>query len=84
MAAKQKIVTINEKEYTLQHPGVRWYAQHVDRCTGKNGLSTERYMDGLLKNVVVQPQGLKLEDFDDDMAGFEELMSEIEMFLRGH
>jgi hypothetical protein len=79
---KQKKVEINGKEYLLQNPGARWYARHNDSCMTKNGLSTEKYITGLLEHVVIDPV-VKFEDFDFDFGTLEELVATIEGFFRG-
>lgn len=81
--AKQLKITVNKKEYIMQHPGARWYIQHTDRCTNGNGvINQESYIDGLLKFVVVDPQGLTIDNFEEDMASLRKLVDEIEAFLK--
>lgn len=83
MPMKQTTIKVSGKDYLLQHPGARWYAKHNDNSTMKNGqLSTEKYIDGLLENVVIEPK-VKFEDFDTDMGALEEIITKIEGFLRG-
>lgn len=81
--AKQKTIVVNEKEYKLQHPGVLWYTRMTDRCTNRIGVIVkENYFTELLKNVIVDPQGITISSFDEDVAGLEEVIDEIERFLR--
>jgi len=81
--AKQKTVTVNGKEFILQHPGARWYLNLQDRCKNRSGvLLTEKYTEELLENVVVDPK-MKLDDFDEDIDTVEQLVVEVERFLRG-
>lgn len=78
----QKVVELqNNAKFTLQKPGAMWYLQHADNC--KNGagvLQQSKYVIGLLRNCVVEQP--KIEDFDDDVSILEELVGEIESFLR--
>ena len=82
MASKQKVIEINGTKYTLQNPGVRWILRHVDNCTSKDGIMLkEKYIDGLLENVIVDPR-VKMEDFDDNILAFNNLVTETETFLQ--
>lgn len=77
----QKQVTVEEVEYTLQHPGTRAYAQIQDRIQMENGSpSNEKLSEEVFKHVIVQPKV----DFDyfDEHEGYEELMKEAFTFLR--
>lgn len=79
---KTATVTVRGKEYKLQHPGVRWYLQNTDQCRNQAGvLQIEKYAQSLLDHVVVEPVGLKLDDFDS-ISEVEELIQEIESFLK--
>lgn len=79
--AKQTTVTVNGVEYTLQHPGARWYLQAIDRHTNAKGnLEREKYIEDLLKHVVVDPV-VTIDDFGDDLGSLLELVSKIESFL---
>lgn len=74
---------VRGREYKLQHPGVKWYFKHTDRSRDRNGvLQSEDYIQGLLDNVVVSPSGLSMDDFTT-VKELEELVTEIESFLRG-
>ncbi len=65
MAAKQKKVTVNGKEYLLQHPGVRSVTKITDRIKNKHGVpSDEKLADEMLTHVVVDPK-VRMEDFED-------------------
>ncbi|NMB25455.1 MAG: hypothetical protein GX986_07990 [Firmicutes bacterium] len=80
--AKTGMVTVRGKQYKLQHPGVRWYMENSDACRGPNGaLQTAPYTQSLLDHVVTDPVGLKLDDFDS-IQEVEELVRQIESFLR--
>ena len=87
--AKQKKVTVNGTEYTLQSVSPTWYFNHNDECgmTGGNRKTAE-YIDGRFKNVVISPkevntQGMSYFEDTEDIATPEKLMGEIESFLRG-
>lgn len=63
---KQKQFTSSEeKEYTFQTVLPSVWAKTVDGITDKNGkLLNEKAMPAMLDKVVVQPQGLKMDDFE--------------------
>jgi len=80
--AKTATVTVNGKMYKLQHPGVRWYMRNTDECRNNAGvLLVERYAQNLLDHVVVDPAGLKLDDFES-VSELEELIAQIERFCK--
>lgn len=87
--AKQKKVKVNGTEYTLQSVSPRWYYEHNDNCKmATNSRNTAEYVDGLLKNVVIEPkevsnEGMDYFDRQDDISSVEKLTNEIESFLRG-
>lgn len=75
------VVTAGGKEYQVVHPGARWYFQHRDRCRMANGiLSEEKYLDGLLRNVLVG--SYSLDDFT--LGELDELQRQLESFLEAH
>lgn len=82
MPARTKTVTVGGKEYTLQHPGVRWVIRLNDRALGAIGSSREKWIDEVLEHVVVEPPGLTIDDFDS-YAELDELVTAIAAFLRG-
>ena len=55
--AKQKKVTVNGEEYTLQSVSPTWYFGVNDDCgmTGGGRRDTTKYIDTMLKNVVISP-----------------------------
>ena len=65
--AKQKKVKVNDKEYTLQSPGYRWYLETVENNTprGKASPSQVNMIDDYLEHVVVDPD-VTIEDFEDE------------------
>ena len=86
--AKQKKVTVNGMEFTLQSVSPSWYMDHNDACGMTGGKRrTADYMDGLFKNVVIAPkevnnEGMGYFDRTEDISTPEKLLSEIESFLR--
>lgn len=86
--AKQKKVTVNEVEFTLQSVSPIWYLDHNDACGMTGGKKkTASYMDGLFKNVVIAPkevsnQGIAYFEATEDISTPEKLLGEIEFFLR--
>lgn len=76
---KKKTVHIGGKEYTLQYPGIRWYIKHADQAKDLQGnLSNEKYIDGLLENVVIE--NITMDDFNS-IGELRDLVQEIESFL---
>lgn len=76
-------VTVRGKKYRLQHPGAKWYLRHTDKSRDRNGvIQSLDYIQGLFDNVVIDPAGLKTEDFES-VGELEALVTEIEQFLRG-
>lgn len=60
---QKKTIPAGDKKLTLQNPGVRWYIKHSDKCRDRFGMmSREKYISGLLDNVVIQT--VKMDDFD--------------------
>ena len=87
--ARQKKVVVNDQEFTLQSVSPRWYFGLNDRCgmQTRNQKSAE-YLDGLFKNVVIEPKEVNTKGFDyfeeaEDVSTPEKLLREIESFLRG-
>ena len=87
--AKQKKVKVREKEYTLQSVSPRWYLEMNDRNGMTGGKKkTADYFDELFKNVVIEPAEVKtsglsyFDEMDDGIGAAEELMKEVESFLR--
>jgi hypothetical protein len=91
--ARTKNVIVNDTEFTLQSVCMSWYYNLNDRCgnTGNTGSTDKKnsvkYIDVLFKNVVTSPaevakNGIRHFDDVDDMGTAEELLKEIESFLR--
>lgn len=88
--ARQKKVTVNGQDYTLQSVSPRWYFDVNDRCGMTGGKkNTAGYVDEMLKNVVIEPPEIKTKgleyfnDMEDGIAATEQLLTEVESFLRG-
>lgn len=80
MTPKKKTITVGGKTLNLQHPGIRWAVATGDNCSSASGrLLKEKYIDELLKGVVIDD--ISMDDFDtlDDMN---EAVSAIEEFVR--
>lgn len=87
--AKQKKVTVNGTEYTLQCVSPTWYYDTNDECgnTGSGKKKSAEYMDRMFKNCVIAPaevrnQGMAYFDEQEDLKGPEALIKAIETFLR--
>lgn len=82
--SKQKTETINGVEYTFQSCSPEAYYDNYDRF-GK-GKNTKRYIDWLIRNIVVSPPavasgGIEYFNKQDDVATPTMLMESIENFL---
>lgn len=86
--ARQKIITIEGTEYTLQSASYSWYTNLTDLyirpASGRK--NTAKYADALIRGCVTAPaeiakNGLKHFDEQDDIATPAELVREIETFL---
>jgi hypothetical protein len=87
--AKQKKVTVNGTEYTLQSVSPTWYYDTNDECgnTGSGKKKSAEYTDRMFKNCVIAPaevrnQGMAYFDEQEDLKGPEALIKAIETFLR--
>lgn len=85
---RQKIIIVNDVEYTLQSASFSWYTNltdlYVHPASGRK--NTAKYVDALIKGCVIAPtevakRGLKFFDEQDDIATPSELAREIENFL---
>jgi len=86
--ARQKDVTVNGLKITLQSVSPSWYYDLADRMgiTGDTR-KTAKYFDELICNCVIAPSavaasGMGYFDEQDDLKTAEELVKEIESFLR--
>lgn len=83
-ANNQTTVTVQEVEYTLQHPGVRAGVQMRDRSKDLNGnLVEEKFYDELMKHVIVNPRVNWDTAEEIGNGAFNELMKEASTFLMG-
>ncbi|MDO4330659.1 MAG: hypothetical protein Q4C66_15180 [Lachnospiraceae bacterium] len=56
---------INGKEYTAQFSGVSTAIKALDESLMENGQhSSEKLGQYILKNIIVEPSGLEIDDFD--------------------
>lgn len=65
--AKNKTIEVNDKQFTLQHPGIKWSLDFMDRYsydheTGQ--LKTSGYVEEMIEFIVVDPKDFDIEDFD--------------------
>lgn len=86
--ARTKNATVNGMDFTLQSVSPRFYFELNDSSgmTG-NKKNTAEYIDGLFKNVVIEPKevstkGLGYFEEKDDIDTAEKLLREVESFLR--
>lgn len=86
--ARTEKVTVNGMEFTLQSVSPRFYFELNDSCgmTG-NKKKTAEYIDGLFKNVVIEPKevsakGLGYFEEIEDIDTVEKLLAKAESFLR--
>lgn len=86
--AKQKKVTVNGTEFTLQSVSPTWYFGVNDECGMTGGKKdTGKYLDTMFKNCVVSPaevrnDGMAYFDAQEDVKTPEKLIKAIETFLR--
>ena len=87
--AKQKKVTIEGQEFTLQSVSPTWYFGVNDDCgmTGGGRRDTTKYLDTMFKNVVISPAEVKADgmayfDEKEDVKTPEKLIKAIEQCLR--
>ena len=68
-------------KYLLQYPGIRKAMEIIDNSTMPNGqLARSIFADQLLEYVVVQPENLTLDDFDE-REGINQLVDAADEFL---
>lgn len=77
---KQKKVTVQGVEYTLQFPGVRHAQKILDASQIRPGVYNDEIYNGLImEDVIVEP---KINwDYWDENLGYRELMREADRFL---
>ena len=64
-------------EYTAQFNGMRFAIRCVDECGEGEKVNMEKFMQFILSQVIVEPSGLSLDDFEDI-----ETLSEVVRFGR--
>jgi len=64
MAYEQKTIKVNGNEYKLQRMGLRQYLKLKDASTVNGVLQDEKFSEGLLENVLIEPK-MTFEEFDD-------------------
>ena len=86
MATKFYEVTkeINGKKYTAQFSGLSTAIRAVDSCyiEGSQNISSEKLSKYLFNNVIVEPHGLTVDDFDD-MDDYNEVITFAREVMQG-
>lgn len=87
--SKTKEIIVNGIKFTLQSVSPSWYYNLNDECgnTGGGKRKSTKYMDTLFRNCVIKPTevaggGMNYFDEKEDLKTPEELLKEIESFLR--
>ena len=83
MSDKQKQVEVNGNDYTLQKIPPREWVRLRERTKDRMGrINEENFISEILKHVVVDPPGLKMDDFEEYWE-VEEVVQEAVSFLQG-
>lgn len=79
----KKEITVEGKEYVLQHPGMKYAVELRDKCKNDNGVLQEsKYYESLMNDVVFLKDGGKTNwDYWEENEGFAEVMKETALFL---
>lgn len=80
MGAEKPYVVRREiagREYAAQFNGLRAAVRCMDDCAAGDGVNLEKYMQYVLEHVIVEPNGLSMDDFADM-----ETLSEVVRFGR--
>lgn len=78
---ENKTITVGEKEFKLQHPGVKWCLDHDYNCRDRNGnIKQSEFVQGFLEMVVVEPVDFKVDDFNS-ISEVEEFQQKVRKFL---
>ena len=81
-SVKQKTITINDTEYTLQKLVPREWIRLKNRCRDRQGnTNEEKLYDEILEYIVVSPQK-KMDEFED-WQEFEQVITEAISFQTG-
>lgn len=81
MAYEQKTIKVNGNEYKLQRMALRQYLKLKDASSVNGVLQDEKFTDGLIENVLIEPK-MSIDDFDDGdrLKDFEKVVQEIIAF----
>lgn len=84
--AKTGELKVRGKTFEVQKVSPRWYYGLSDRHLVNGKRNTAGYADELLKNTITAPSEIKVEGLDyfneDDLGLVEDLVNEIESFLK--
>ena len=76
-----KKIKVSNKEFTLQHPGIKWCLDHDYNCRDRNGnIKTSEFVQGFLDNVVIEPAEFTIDDFES-LADVTEFQEKVRKFL---
>ena len=79
--ADNKKVKVGDKEFVLQHPGIKWCLDHDYNCRDRNGnVKTSEFIEGILDHVVINPKDFELDDFES-MQEVNEFQEKVRSFL---
>lgn len=71
----------NQKEFILQHPGIKWCMDHDYNSRDRNGnIKTSDFVQGILDHVVIKPKGFKIDDFEN-MDEVNQFQDAVQKFL---
>ncbi len=75
---------INGTKYTAQFNGLSENFRAIDSCyiNGSSNVSLEKLNNYILENVIVEPKGLTIDDFDD-IETFNEVMNFGQRVMQG-
>ncbi len=79
--SENKKIKVGDKDFTLQHPGIKWCLDHDYNCRDRNGnIKTSEFVQGFLDNVVIDPAGFTIDDFES-LADVTEFQEKVRKFL---
>ncbi|UYO61808.1 hypothetical protein LNN31_13585 [Acetobacterium wieringae] len=81
MSYEQKTIKVNGNEYKLQRMALKQYLRLKDQSSINGVLQDEKFSEGLLENVLIEPK-MTLESFDegDRLKDFAVVVKEIIAF----
>lgn len=81
MAYEKKTAVVNGNNYELQRMAHRQYIKLKDASKINGILQEEKFYDGLLENVLINPK-MTIDDFDEEdrIGDFEKVIDEIVAF----